>query len=102
LLPGTHKKTTLNFEKSRFKEKDIDKDNEVKFLGNEKGRAIIFDTNVTHRLNRSLKSNTRDTITINFTPGQYLKKIYYGLHDKISNERLRNFLTSNSLLEKRF
>jgi hypothetical protein len=101
LLPGTQKKNTLNFKKSRFKENDILKDNEIRFLGDDKGRALIFDTNITHRLNRNSKSNIRDTMTINFTPGQYLKNIYHGKLDKISSKRLRKLLTNDNLIEKR-
>ncbi len=101
LLPGTHKKNTFNFKKSRFNEKNLDKNNEIKFIGNYKGRAIIFNTNIIHRLNRNAKSNIRDTLTINFTPGQYLKKIYYGEPDKILNKNLKKILIEDSFIMKR-
>ena len=101
LLPGTQEKTTLNFEKSRYEEKSVNKDNEVKFLGNDRGHAIIFNTNIIHRLNRNSKSNVRDTMTINFTPGQYLKKIYHGSSDRIKNKNLKKLITEDSFFEKR-
>lgn len=101
LIPGTQKNITLNFKESRFEEGKVNTKKEVKFLSNEKGRAIIFDTNVIHRLNRNAKSNIRDTMTINFTAGQYLKQIYHGSLDNIQDAKLKKLITDNSLLEKR-
>ena len=49
--------------------------NEFYFTGN-KGDAMLFNTNITHRLNRKQNARIRDTITIYFTPGQHISNIF--------------------------
>ena len=74
-IPNTSNSRTYNFKKSRFKDDEINTNNEFCFTGN-KGDAMLFNTNLTHRLNRKQNARIRDSITIYFTPGQYVSNIF--------------------------
>ena len=101
-MPNTHKNRTYNFEESRFSSSDIDKEkhNEVKWFGNE-GDAMIFDTNIIHRLNRQAAAQIRDTMTFYFTPGQALRNIYSNKEGKFSNNTKVSKVLENSFFEER-
>ena len=74
-IPNTSNSRTYNFKKSRFKDDEINTNKEFYFTGN-KGDAMLFNTNLTHRLNRKQNATIRDTITIYFTPGQHISNIF--------------------------
>lgn len=102
-IPNTHKNRTYHFEESRFSSNDIEKEkeNEVKWFGNE-GEAMIFDTNIKHRLNRQATASIRDTVTFYFTPGQALRKIYSNkIESKFSNNIKVSNILENSFFEER-
>ena len=65
-IPKTHNKRTYNFNKSRFDENNLNLQNEKKWFAT-KGYGMIFDTNITHRLNRQITSSLRDSLTLYFT-----------------------------------
>ena len=100
LIPCTHNKIVYNFEQSRLNSKEIDSEKEVKIIG-KKGTGILFDTNIIHRLNRYPNSSMRDSLTVNFTPGQNLNKIFFGNKNFIDNKSLLKKLTNNSFLFSR-
>jgi hypothetical protein len=73
--PKTHKKVTYGFDKSRFDE-NIFESEPIEWYG-KAGEAMIFDTNIVHRLRRKALGNVRDSITFYYTPGQHLRKIKF-------------------------
>ena len=99
-FPKTHSKKTFNFELSRFSKDQVNNLKEEKVIG-EAGTAVLFDTNLIHRLNRNPSSQNRDTITLNFTPGQFLKKIYHKDKPNIKEHNLREIITNRSWCDKR-
>tara|TARA_B100000029_G_scaffold496836_1_gene563659 strand:- start:3322 stop:4155 length:834 start_codon:yes stop_codon:yes gene_type:complete len=99
-FPKTHNKKTFNFKQSRFSEDQVNNLEEEKIIG-EAGTAVLFDTNLIHRLNRNPNSKSRDTITLNFTPGQFLKKIYHKEKYSIKEDYLRNIITGYNWYDKR-
>ena len=101
-IPGTHKKKIYDFKKSRFEDKDIMLNYETKWTG-KAGEMMLFDTNIIHRLNRRQGAKVRDTITLYFTPGQSLRKIFLDNDkiDKIESFKHKN-LFKNSFFEVRF
>lgn len=100
LIPGTHNNKIYNFADSRFQTSQIDSSKELKIIG-KKGMGILFDTNIIHRLNRLPNSNKRDSLTLNFTPGQFLKKIFFGNDNLIKNKELKKKLIGSSLFSSR-
>jgi ectoine hydroxylase-related dioxygenase (phytanoyl-CoA dioxygenase family) len=73
-FPKTHTKIQKNFNNSRF-EDDFTNDKPTEWYGYA-GDAMIFDTNIIHRLRRKETGNYRDSVTFYFTPGQQLRKIH--------------------------
>ena len=100
LIPHTHNKIVYKFEQSRFNSQEINNKKEVKIIG-KKGTGILFDTNLIHRLNRYPNSTVRDSLTVNFTPGQNLNKIFFGNKSLIDNHYLLKKLTGNSIFFSR-
>ena len=78
-IPNTSNARTYNFKKSRFRDEEVETKNEKFFIGNQ-GDAVLFNTNLTHRLNRKESAKIRDSITIYFTPGQHV-------HDKFLDKK---------------
>ena len=101
-IPGTHKKKIYDFDQSRFKDKDIRLNYETRWIG-KAGEMMMFDTNIIHRLNRRQGAKIRDTITLYFTPGQALRKIFLDNDkiDKIESFKYK-YLFKNSFFEARF
>tara|TARA_B100000963_G_scaffold187057_1_gene162758 strand:+ start:46167 stop:46979 length:813 start_codon:yes stop_codon:yes gene_type:complete len=100
IIPQSQFKRVYDFNSSRFLDENINTKNQIKILG-KKGTGILFDTNVIHRLNRLKSSKVRDTITLNFTPGQYLKKIYFSDQNKLEGRKIHKKIINNSLFFKR-
>ena len=100
LIPSTHKKRTYDFEESRLAETKIDKKNIKNWLGS-KGQAMLFDTNITHRLNRQETALERYSITLYFTPGQSLRKISKKNLNLNNIDKKISKIFSNSLFEAR-
>jgi hypothetical protein len=71
--PKTHDTITYGYENSRFEE-DFSKSEPIEWYG-KAGEAMMFDTNVIHRLRRKALGRTRDSVTFYYTPGQHLRKI---------------------------
>ena len=83
-------------------DKDIRLNYETKWTG-KAGEMMMFDTNIIHRLNRRQGAKIRDTITLYFTPGQALRKIFLDNDkiDKIESFKYK-YLFKNSFFEARF
>ena len=73
-LPKTHlNNMPSNFKESRYNDNSFNSKS-VEWYG-KAGDAMMFDTNIIHRLRRSPKGRVRDSLTLYYTPGQFLKKI---------------------------
>lgn len=100
-IPQSHHYRTYDFKKSRYNEKEIGLQKEVKWFG-KAGEAMLFDTNLQHRLNRQENAILRDTITLYFTPGQYLRKIFNKRNNFLENKFIQNSkIFQNSFFEDR-
>lgn len=75
LLPSTHGAYRRKNEhmESRFSDEEVDamQIKPLEWYGMA-GEAMLFDTNLIHRLRRKPTANTRDSITFYYTPGQAL------------------------------
>ena len=71
--PNTHNKVTYGYDNSRFDE-EFSKSQPIEWYG-KAGDAMMFDTNIIHRLRRKALGRVRDSITFYYTPGQQLRKI---------------------------
>jgi len=71
---GQHRRTS--FGESRVSDAEVAKMevDPVEVFG-AAGTAVIFDTNIVHRLRRRMSASTRDTMTFYYTPGQSLRNI---------------------------
>jgi hypothetical protein len=96
-VPGTHLRSfarKMLFMESRLSNK------EVKAIGidpiewtGEAGDAMLFDTNIIHRLRRKSKAAIRDSVTYYYTPGQNLRCLKYykkNLHKNKTASRIFN------------
>ena len=99
-IPRTHNKRTYDFNKSRFEPNKVNLKNEKKWF-DFKGHAMIFDTNITHRLNRQVTSSLRNSLTLYFTPGQSLRKIFSGNYKNLNSGFFKKITEKNSFFEKR-
>ena len=73
-FPKTHlNNMPSNFKESRYNDNSFNSKS-VEWYG-KAGDAMMFDTNIIHRLRRSPKGRVRDSLTLYYTPGQYLNKI---------------------------
>ena len=73
-IPGSHIsafRRKLNYMASRFSDAEVvdAKINPIEWFG-KAGSAMLFDTNLIHRLRRKSKARLRDSITFYYTPGQ--------------------------------
>ena len=96
-IPQTHNDRTYSFAKSRYNEKEICLQREIKWFG-KAGEAMLFDTNIQHRLNRQKNASLRDTITLYFTPGQHLRKIF----KENKNISKKNFIQHSNIFKNSF
>ena len=71
--PNTHNTTTYGYGNSRF-EDEFSKTQPIEWYG-KAGEAMMFDTNIIHRLRRKALGRVRDSVTFYYTPGQQLRKI---------------------------
>ena len=71
--PNTHNNVTYGFDESRFNE-GFCKSEPIEWYG-KAGEAMMFDTNIIHRLRRKNLGRTRDSVTFYYTPGQQLRNI---------------------------
>lgn len=71
--PNTHDTVTYSYDNSRFKE-NFSKSQPIEWYG-KAGEAMMFDTNIIHRLRRKALGRVRDSVTFYYTPGQHLRKI---------------------------
>ena len=100
LIPKTHHVKTYDFNESRLNDNYVEKKKIYNFLANE-GDAILFDTNIIHRLNRQPLAAVRDSITFYFTPGQSLKKIFKNnLSLKLKNYKYSEILSEPFFLKR--
>jgi ectoine hydroxylase-related dioxygenase (phytanoyl-CoA dioxygenase family) len=70
--PGTHNVISESFSENRFKDNEIEGE-PIEWYG-KAGEAMIFDTNLIHRLRRKVNGDLRDSVTFYITPGLYLRK----------------------------
>lgn len=99
-IPGSHFEHCEDYLKSRYSDESINNQNEIKWIA-EAGSAMLFDTNIIHRLNRKLESSIRDSFTFYFTIGQHLHKIIDN-KDLIKNKLLKKLSISNSFISRRY
>ena len=71
--PNTHDIVTYGYDNSRFEE-EFSKSLPIEWYGSA-GEAMMFDTNIIHRLRRKALGRVRDSVTFYYTPGQHLRKI---------------------------
>lgn len=89
-LPGTHSRSFArkkNFMESRLSDKEVNamKVKSIEWTG-EAGDAMLFDTNIIHRLRRKSKAKIRDSVTYYFTPGQSLNRLKYRITNLNKNK----------------
>lgn len=79
LLPGTHAgahRRKKGYEESRLSDAEVRgmATQPVEWYG-AAGEAMLFDTNVIHRLRRKATARVRDSVTFYYTPGQALSRL---------------------------
>lgn len=73
-FPKTHLNNFIHsFKGSRYNDNSFN-EKPVEWYG-KAGDAMMFDTNIIHRLRRKPNGRVRDSLTLYYTPGQFLKKI---------------------------
>jgi len=89
--PKSHNAVTYTYENSRLDD-GFTKILPSEWFGNA-GEAMMFDTNIIHRLRRKPLGRVRDSVTFYYTPGQHLKKIEIN-KDWISDDKLSFYIGS--------
>jgi hypothetical protein len=78
LVPGSHRgqhRRKSTYEESRLQDSEV-REETLEWYG-EAGDAMLFDTNIIHRLRRKAGAAVRDSITYYYTPGQALFGLDY-------------------------
>ena len=91
-IPKTHKTRKYGLDQSRIKDNEIKnlKNITINWLG-KKGSAMLFDTNLIHKLNRNNNATIRDSITLYFTPGQH-RRILTFKNFNLLNPSIKNII----------
>jgi ectoine hydroxylase-related dioxygenase (phytanoyl-CoA dioxygenase family) len=79
LVPGSHRGQHVrkgSYMESRVRDSEVDGLQTLEWYG-AAGEAMLFDTNVIHRLRRKAGASVRDSITYYYTPGQSLFALDY-------------------------
>jgi hypothetical protein len=79
LIPGSHRgqyRRKSTYMESRVRDSEVDGLQTLEWYG-AAGDAMLFDTNVIHRLRRKAGASVRDSITYYYTPGQSLFALDY-------------------------
>jgi ectoine hydroxylase-related dioxygenase (phytanoyl-CoA dioxygenase family) len=79
LIPGSHRgqyRRKGTYMESRVRDSEVDGLETLEWYG-AAGEAMLFDTNVIHRLRRKAGASVRDSITYYYTPGQSLFALDY-------------------------
>jgi ectoine hydroxylase-related dioxygenase (phytanoyl-CoA dioxygenase family) len=79
LIPASHRGKHLRkktYMESRFRDREVENRPTFEWYG-AAGDAMLFDTNVIHRLRRKAGARVRDSITYYYTPGQSLFALDY-------------------------
>ena len=95
--PNTHNETVYSFSESRFKDNEI-KGEPIEWYG-KAGEAMMFDTNIIHRLRRKVNGSVRDSVTFYITPGLFLRKIE--VNDAGLNIDIRRYLKGSPFWSRR-
>jgi ectoine hydroxylase-related dioxygenase (phytanoyl-CoA dioxygenase family) len=98
-FPETHKKNHIRntYAQSRFSEEDIKRIQKepVEWYG-EMGEAMLFDTNIIHRLRRKRTATPRYSLTYYYTPGQCARALEYFEKD-LGKDCKKNSIFSNPI-----
>lgn len=95
--PNTHNETVYSFSQSRFKDNEI-KGEPIEWYG-KAGEAMMFDTNLIHRLRRKANGSVRDSVTFYITPGLFLRKLE--VNDKGLKNNIRRYFKGSPFWSKR-
>jgi ectoine hydroxylase-related dioxygenase (phytanoyl-CoA dioxygenase family) len=79
LIPGSHRgqyRRKSTYMESRVRDSDVGDAPSMEWYG-AAGEAMLFDTNVIHRLRRKAGARVRDSVTYYYTPGQSLYALDY-------------------------